>query len=445
MDEFLITTQDSLMNIDNDPPSSRRLLIYSSRIEDGKKLEEVFSKTGTRVQTTNSVSDAKRILERNDFSMLVVAVANKDCDGMKLLEWTNDTILGIKKIGIAKNQCVELYNKVYKLGADHLFYFDSLVIDKLTLAIEELHKNGQRWFERKSGGFQGCSKRIISECSSDATLLLAGPHGVGKSAIARLIHDNSPRRSEPFIVAECAHYMSAAETMDIFRGKELGIKHPLYRNQQGLLAQANRGTLFIHEVCHLPIHVQEVLATVVQRGVFTPQNLTKEVKFSGRIIFSTNVDLAEKVRAGEFSEALYHCIHSNVLRVPPLSDCLDDVIPLAECFIRQYCAENGLSVPRLTKGAINKLNNHIWVSNVRELYSTIVRACSEYRGDTIGKEDITLYETQKEVSHHSRKYRVTKALQHTKGNKAQAAKLLEINRTTLYAWMKAEGISKDYR
>lgn len=128
---------------------------------------------------------------------------------------------------------------------------------------------------------------------------------------------------------------------------------------------------------------------------FTPQNLTKEVKFSGRIIFSTNVDLAEKVRAGEFSEALYHCIHSNVLRVPPLSDCLDDVIPLAECFIKQYCAENGLSVPRLTKGAINKLNNHIWVSNVRELYSTIVRACSEYRGDTIGKDDITLYETEK--------------------------------------------------
>ena len=301
------------MNIDNDPPSSRRLLIYSSRIEDGKKLEEVFSKTGTKVQTTNSVSDAKRILERNDFSMLVVAVADKDCDGMKLLEWTNDTILGIKKVGIAKNQCVELYNKVYKLGADHLFYFDSLVIDKLTLAIEELHKNGKRWFERKSGGFQGCSKRIIAECSSDATLLLAGPHGVGKSAIARLIHDNSPRRSEPFIVAECAHYMSAAETMDIFRGKELGIKHPLYRNQQGLLAQANRGTLFIHEVCHLPIHVQEVLATVIQRGVFTPQNLTKEVKFSGRIIFSTNVDLAEKVRAGEFSEALYDCIHSIVV------------------------------------------------------------------------------------------------------------------------------------
>ena len=102
MDEFLITTQNSLMNIDNDPPSSRRLLIYSSRIEDGKKLEEVFSKTGTKVQTTNSVSDAKRILERNDFSMLVVAVADKDCDGMKLLEWTNDTILGIKKVGIAK-------------------------------------------------------------------------------------------------------------------------------------------------------------------------------------------------------------------------------------------------------------------------------------------------------------------------------------------------------
>lgn len=433
------------MNIDNDPPNSRSLLIYSSLIEDGKKLEEVFSKPGTKVQTTNSVSDAKRILERNDFSMLVVAVAGKDCDGIKLLEWTNDTILGITKVGVAKNESLDLFNKVYKLGADHLFYFDSLVIDKLTLAIEELHKDGNRWFERKSGGFQGCSKRIVAEFNSDSTLLLAGPHGAGKSAIARLIHDNSPRRSGPFIVAECAHYMSAAETMDIFRGKESGIKHPLYRNQQGLLAQATGGTLFIHEVCLLPLHVQEVLATVIQRRVFTPQNLTKEIKFNGRIIFSTKVDLAEKVRTGEFSEALYHCIHSNVMRVPPLSDCLDDVISLSESFIDQYCAEANIPAPRLTKGAINKLNNHIWVGNVRELYSTIIRACSEYRGDTIGKDDIILYETEKDVSHHSRKYRVTKALQHTKGNKAQAARILEINRTTLYTWMREEGIPKDYR
>lgn len=86
------------MNIDNDPPSNRSLLIYSSRIEDGKKMEEVFSRPGLKIQTTNSISTAKKILERSDCSTLIVAVAGKDCDGIKLLEWTNDTILGIKKL-----------------------------------------------------------------------------------------------------------------------------------------------------------------------------------------------------------------------------------------------------------------------------------------------------------------------------------------------------------
>lgn len=434
-----------LMNIDNDPPNYRSLLIYSSRIEDGKKMEEIFSRPGMNIRTTDSVSDAKRILERSDCSMLVVAVVGKDCNGIKLLEWTNDTILGVKKVGVAMSESHDLYNKVYKLGADQCFYFDSLVVDRLTLAIEEFHKDEQRWFQRKSSGFHGCSQRIITEANSDSTLLLAGPHGVGKSAIARLIHDNSPRRSGAFIVAECAHYMSASESMDIFRGKETGIKHPLYRNQQGLLAQANGGTLFIHEVCLLPLHVQEVLATVIQRGVFTPQNLTKEVKFNGRIIISSKADLAEKVREGEFSETLYHCIHGNVLRVPPLSDCLDDVIPLAEGFVRQYCAAEGIKVPKLTKGAINKLENHVWTGNVRELFSTMTRACSEFRGETIGKDEIMLNEIQRTSDNHTRKYRVQKALRHTKGNKAQAAKLLGVNRSTLYTWMKEELIPQDYR
>lgn len=233
--------------------------------------------------------------------------------------------------------------------------------------------------------------------------------------------------------------------MDIFRGKETGVKHPLYRNQQGLLAQANGGTLYIHEVCMLPLHVQEVLATVIQRGVFTPQNLTKEIKFTGRIILSTKVNLAEKVRDGDFSEALFHCIHSNVVIVPPLSDCQDDIIPLAECFIKQICAETGIKAPRLTKGAINKLTNHIWTGNVRELFSTISRACYEFRGETLGKDDIVLNEIPKNRESHTRHYRVQRALRQTKGNKAQAAMLLGINRSTLYAWIKAEGISKDYR
>lgn len=434
------------MTTDKDPPSLRRLLIYCSRIEDGRKMEEIFSRQGIKIRCTHDLRDAKMVLERQNCNFLVVAVSGSDCDGIRLLEWANDTILGVRKFGVAMTQCDTLYNKVYKLGADCCFYYDSLVFDRLSFAIEEIFNDSdkEKWYQRRSSGFQDCTRRIVSESNNDGTLLLTGPHGVGKSAIARVIHDNSVRRNGKFIVAECAHYTGDSESMDIFRGKETGVKHPLYRNQQGLLAQANDGTLFIHEVSRLPIAVQEVLATVIQRGVFMPKNMTKEVPFTGRVIISTTEDLGRLVIKGEFSEALYHCISSSIMSVPSLAECQEDVVPLAQAFISQFCDASCIPLMKLTKGAINKLEHHIWAGNVRELFGVISRACSDCDGKTIGKDDITLADLPR-PDRHTRRFKIKKALRHTKGNKAKASELLGINRTTLYKWMKEEGIRKDYR
>ncbi|MCM1142928.1 MAG: sigma 54-interacting transcriptional regulator [Muribaculum sp.] len=437
-----------MANIEHAPPSVRRLLIYSSRIEDGRKIEEMISKRGFTARISTEIRDAKKIIEQKGCDCLVVAVTGEDCDGMKLLEWTNDTILSVIKYGVAISNNHTLYNKVFKLGANYCFYFDSLTIDNLTSVLDKVYCDSEnfKWHQRNSCGFESCAKKILSETQKETTLLTVGAQGTGKTAIARLIHNHSPRRNYPFVVAECSHYDDPLKIMDIFKGKDTGTKNPFYKNQQGLLAQANGGTLYIHEVCHLPLNVQEVLATVVERRVFTPHNLNKEIKFSGRIIFSTKVDLGELVAKGEFSEKLYLLIHRDVLRVPPLSDCQDDIIPLAEAFIYEICKSNDGSIPILTEGAKNKLRTHIWNGNVRELYTTVSRACMEYRGSKIGKDDIILTDVSEAGSKHghSRRYRVMKALRYTKGNKAQAAKILGVNRTTIYTWIKEENIPLDY-
>lgn len=332
-----------------DPPSSRRLLIYCSRNEAGQKIETMLSSKGTQVIVTDKISEAKRLIGRQQFDCLLAHVRGHDCEGMQLLNWVNESIFGISRLGVVDSDNAEVYNRVFKLGADDCFYFDSLTVDRLTIAIERLFKDDKNveWIERRGNGFKGCTQRIIAETSSDSNLLLIGPHGVGKSAIARLIHNQSCRRNQPFVVAECAHY-APDECMEVFIGKENNIKNPLYRNQQGLLAQANGGTLYIHEVCQLPLRVQEVLATVLQRRVFTPRMLNKEVPFTGRIIISTRADLAKMVSEGDFSKSLYHVICANVLRVPPLTECQDDILPLAEAFIRQMCTSLGYPVPALT-------------------------------------------------------------------------------------------------
>lgn len=423
------------------------LLLFTPHREDGESWAKTLAKEELEITIVTDLRVAKSYLEKRQYDYLLVGVSSNDCDGMKLLEWANDTIIGIRKCGVLKKSCDELYNRVFRLGADWCFHYESLTVDRMTTVLENLWVtyNATKWQHRKSTGFEQCSKRIRVEYASTKTLLISGPNGAGKSTVARLIHDHSPLRRGPYIVAECAHFTDHHECMSIFRGKAGGIKHPLYRNQQGLLAQANGGTLYIHEVCLLPISVQEVLATVIERGVFMPQTHTKETKFTGRIILSTKMNLSDKVLSGEFSASLYHCICGNVLHVPALAECQDDIIPLAEGFISEQCRQQGIPPPKLTKSAINKLIHHVWPGNVRELFSVISATCNTFTGTTITKEDIYLPEVKINVTPHTRRFNVMRALRHTKGNKAQAAKLLKINRVTLYKWMKLDGIPQDYR
>lgn len=151
------------------------------------------------------------------------------------------------------------------------------------------------------------------------------------------------------------------------------------------------------------------------------------------------------VRDGDFSKALYHCLCANMLVVPTLSECQDDIIPLAEAFIKQLCASLGNSIPKLTAGACKKLLNHVWTGNVRELYSTISQACNTFKGNTIGKDDIILQDIHEEGPIHSRRYKLRKALEYTKGNKSKAADILGIHRCTIHKWIKQEGLPKNYR
>lgn len=437
-----------LKMIDKDPPSHQSLLIYDPRIEDARTMENHFSEQGYNVKITDSIKDAKDILRKRPYSHLLSHIKDKDCDGMKLLQWTCDTILGIKKYGVIGTRNHALHSMIYKLGANDCFFFEAITLDVLTEVLADIldGSEGIGWCRRRSPAFQECGRRIHAEANLSGCLLIKGDSGVGKSSIARLIHADGERRNHPFIVADCSQYISTDDALAMLRGRETEIKHPLYRNQQGLLAQANGGTLFIRNIHHLYMPLQEVLADVIQRGVFIPQSHSKEIGFNGRIITSTSENLENLVSEGLFSLKLFHLITSSILQVPTLAECQDDIIPLAEAFIRYCCTERDMEIPRLTKGAMNKLCNHIWTGNVRELYSTISRTCAEFRGDTIGKDDIVLSEIRApEKYRHSRNYNIKNALRHTKGNKAQAAKLLGITRATLYIWMNEEGIPKDYR
>lgn len=439
-----------MIDTSNDPPSHRSLLIYDPRMKDGRKMETMLSQQGYDVKIATDIKVAKDFLRKDDCGYLISHVTSSDCDGMNLLKWVNETVIGLKKYGLVAidhRLCPELSRLVFKLGANDCFFFDSLTVDNLTVVLVEILKYAEsiEWCDRRSDAFKECTRRMLIESNSHGSLLITGESGVGKSSIAQTIHAEGCRKNMPFVVADCSQYAGEHDAMKMLRGQDNNIKHPLYRNQQGLLSQSNGGTLFIRNIHKLPLVAQEVLADVIQRHVFIPHFMSKEINFTGRIIASTGENLEHLVSEGDFSEKLYHLITSSVLHVTTLAECQEDVIPLANTFIHYYCKRNDINVPKLTKGAMNKLENHIWGGNVRELFSTISRACSEFRGDTIGKDDIVLAEISPVKIHHSRAYEVKKALRRTKGNKAAAARQLGITRATLYIWMDEDGIERDYQ
>lgn len=237
-------------------------------------------------------------------------------------------------------------------------------------------------------------------------------------------------------MANCVGFQDAQEAYDRIVGTKDLPKTPMYRSQLGLLAQSNGGTLLVDHVDRLPLPLQEMLVDIIERGMYFELSADKNLRYTGRMIFTASENLEEMVRNGEFSPRLYFVITRNVLRVPTLAECHADIVPLAEAFIAEICALRNLPIRTLTKGAEEKLINHIWLWNIRELYSTISSSVISSHGTKIGVEQVKLFEPYNGKYQHSEEYRLKKALQETRGNITQTGILMGYNRTTINRKMK---------
>lgn len=426
-----------------DPPNALSVLIYSSRLEDARNIERHFSIKGMKVHTVVNLANAKRDMQKIDFDCCYIRVTDKQCDGMKLLRWVKDTVIGVRKYCVLNTRDCEVFNFVYKLGVDDCFYFDSLNIDALALSIDKLYRENtcQKWHHRNSPAFDACTNKIRIESKSDSALLLIGPHGVGKSCVARVIHNESKYNQGKFVIAECCHYHDDQECITALRGKEAPTRNPIYRCHHGLVANANNGTLYVHEVSMLSPRSQEVLATLIQRRIYLPHSVGKEVPFNGKIIMSTTYDLSILVGEGLFSRRLYDCIMGNVAVVPTLMECHDDIIPLAKAFLSQNCFKLGKPVPKLSKGAMTKLSAHSWPGNVRELYVLMESLANSIDDSVIRKDDFVLTVPPCTCLVRDRKDVADDAIKRAGGNKSEAARSLGIGRTSIYRW--AETVPED--
>ncbi|WP_194866705.1 sigma-54-dependent transcriptional regulator [Pseudoalteromonas sp. PPB1] len=269
---------------------------------------------------------------------------------------------------------------------------------------------------------------------SDAQVLITGPNGAGKEKIAELLVANSAYRDKPFIRVNAGALPAELIEAELF-GVVSGAYTGATKSREGRFAAADGGTLFLDEIGNLPLTGQQKLLRVLQTGEFEAVGSSKTQRVKVRVISATNANLNEAIARGTFRQDLYYRLNMIELRLPPLAERPDDIIPLAQHFL---AADKVLS-----EGAQRLLKRYSWPGNVRELQNVIGRADLLASGKQIEAADLGLSTSASTLVNHEFSIEdITQALDKHQGNVTHAAKSLGLSRQAMYRRMDKFGIKR---
>ena len=288
-----------------------------------------------------------------------------------------------------------------------------------------------------SGGMERVVELACQVARADVPVLITGPNGAGKERIAEIVQANSARAKGPFITVNCGALPSELIEAELFGADPGAYTGAPNRAREGRFEAADSGTLFLDEIGNLPLAGQMKLLRILETGQFERLGSSKTRQVAVRVISATNADLPARIRDGSFREDLYYRLNVIELRLPPLAERSDDIIPLAEYFLQGRAS--------LDTGARSALLAHAWPGNVRELKNAIERASLLCSDATITSRDLDLGPARIAGGRlppeaEPDKGMIEAALQRARGVISQAASDLGLSRQALYRRMEKMGI-----
>lgn len=370
-----------------------------------------------------------------------------DGDGIALLEELRKQGRNNPYIVMTDYDEVPTAVRSMKLGAED-YIPKKLLTDNLFPLLQTLRKRTERYetpiHERQSMAFREIGRKIRLVAPTNMSVLILGESGTGKEHIAEKIHKASKRADKPFVSVDCGMLSKELAASALF-GHEKGAFTGAEGKRRGYWEEAAGGTLFLDEAGNLPVEVQQMMLRAIQSKRYRPVGGDKDRAADVRIIAATNEDLQAAIAGKRFRQDLYQRLKEYTLVIPPLRNCREDIMPLANFFLNLANEEFDRQVKGFDAEAKKLMLNHKWIGNVRELKGVVRSAVLFTDGDTVTVEALDFDETPSAADispalDDMERKQIIRVLEQAKGNRKLAAELLGIGCTTLYNKMKAYGI-----
>jgi DNA-binding NtrC family response regulator len=359
-----------------------------------------------RILRCDNASNALKVIEKTEVSVIVAAMELEPFDGMELLgqimQQSPKTLVILTAGFPTTGQIIEATQR----GAHDVLRKESLAFElrpivESALQIQDDRRSaGQPDAEMPkhdgrvkmigiSRALQEVFKLVGRVARSDAPVLIAGESGTGKELVAKAVHEYSPRRQKEMITINCGAIPENLLESELF-GHEKGSFTGAIARRAGRFEQADGGTLFLDEIGDMPLSIQVKLLRVLQDGSFSRVGSNETLTTDVRIVAATHKNLVEEVAGGRFREDLYYRLNVVEIKIPALRERMEDIPLLAEYFLQRITRKNGMARIRISAEAITTLQSHHWPGNVRELENTIARACALATSQILLPADIPL-------------------------------------------------------
>lgn len=433
-------------------------------IDDEEKIRSLLSRIigleGYEVLQAPDAKTAWKKLEQGTVDVIICDVKLPDANGVELCRQIKQEYPGAELIMLTAHGNIADGVQAIKNGAfDYITKGDDndKVLPLISRAVEKagLQKRVQQLEEKldkrysfsniigSSAGVKEAVSLATKVSATDATVLLLGETGTGKEVFAQAIHYNSKRKNNNFMAINCSAFGRELLESEIF-GHKAGAFTGATKDKRGLIEEADKGTLFLDEIGEMHIDLQSKLLRVLETNEFIKVGDTKPTKVSVRIIAATNRNLQQEITDGKFREDLFYRLNVFTITLPSLNERKDDIIPLAKYYAELFASRTNKHIKGLAEGFVRALQNHHWKGNIRELKNVMERALIMEESQFLTVESLP-FEMQNQsmaaqqgnsLSAFSlasvEKLHIQRVLNHTKGNKTEAAKLLDIGLTTLY-------------